>query len=264
MRTGRVSSGRGFTLLELVLAIGIIGLLMGAIFKLASGTIQATDAVVDRQNEEITLDAFCTLLKRHFESLPGNAVMELVADEALTGLYTSEMTFQNTPTAFNWGGIAVSAQATRIAVEQEDGGLFRVVLHYYEERILDDEEGFAEDEVEPVASITLISGLGYVDWQVLDGRTMEWGYEWDLAGRLPLQVELRMAMGFSGEEIRRIFWLPPKQSPVARMRQVETSARQRMEDSGVEAPEADEPVEPGTPGGAGAGGRGGNRGGGGR
>lgn len=235
----------GFTLLELVLAIGILGLLMGTIFRLASGTIQATSAVIDRQNEEITLDAFFSLMKRHFEGLPGNCEMKLRSEEVGTGIYTSEMTFQNTPTAFNWGGVAISAEATVIAIERGEGGLFNIVLHYYDEQILDDEEDSAERDVDPVASITLISGLGYVDWQVLDGRTMEWAYEWDLAGRLPMQVELRMAMGLNGEEIRRIFWIPPKQNPVSRMRQLESAARNSVGDEDT----GEEPTLPDIPGG---------------
>lgn len=241
----------GFTLLELVLAIGILGLLMGTIFRLASGTIQATAAVITRQNEEITLDAFFTLMKRHFEGLPGNCVMELTSEEVGTGIYTSEMIFQNTPTAFNWGGVAISAEATVIAVERGEGGLFNIVLHYYDEQILDDEEDAAERDADPVASITLISGLGYVDWQVLDGRTMEWAYEWDLAGRLPMQIELRMAMGLNGEEIRRVFWIPPKQNPVSRMRQLESSARNSLGDEGS----GGEPSLPEIPGGGQGGGR---------
>lgn len=250
----------GFTLLELVLAIGILGLLMGTIFRLASGTIQATAAVVDRQNEEITLDAFITLMKRHFEGLPGNTVMELYSEEVGTGIYTSEMIFQNTPTAFNWGGKAISAEATTLSVERGEGGLFDIVLHYYDVQILDDEEELAERSMEPIATITLISGLGYVDWLVLDGRTMEWTYDWSMAGRLPLQVELRMAMGLNGEEIRRVFWIPPKQNPVSRMRQLESSARDSQGSGGGEEPSLPEAPGGGGSGGPGGGGQGGGGG----
>ena len=52
---------------------------------------------------------------------------------------------------------------------------------------------------------------------------MEWQYDWDIQGRLPLQLELTMAIGAKGEEIRQIFWIPPKQNPEVVMRQMQQS-----------------------------------------
>jgi hypothetical protein len=49
---------------------------------------------------------------------------------------------------------------------------------------------------------------------------MEWQFDWELQGRIPLQVELTMAIGAKGEEIRQIFWVPPKQNPEVLMRQM--------------------------------------------
>jgi hypothetical protein len=48
---------------------------------------------------------------------------------------------------------------------------------------------------------------------------MEWQYDWEVAGRLPLQLELVMAIGAKGEEMRHVFWIPAKQNPEAVMRQ---------------------------------------------
>jgi hypothetical protein len=52
---------------------------------------------------------------------------------------------------------------------------------------------------------------------------MEWQYDWEAQGRLPLQMELIMAVGAKGEEIRQIFWIPPKQNPEVLMRQMAQS-----------------------------------------
>ena len=71
---------KGFTLVELVLAMLIMGLLMYSIFGLADATVKSTRAMVDHQTEEITRDAFFTMMKRHFEELPGNCRMDLAAD----------------------------------------------------------------------------------------------------------------------------------------------------------------------------------------
>jgi hypothetical protein len=65
----------------------------------------------------------------------------------------------------------------------------------------------------------LLEDVAYFEWRVLDGRSMEWQYDWDLQGRLPLQLELTMSFGASGEEIRHIFWIAPKQNPEVVLRQ---------------------------------------------
>ena len=214
---------RGFTLLELVLAMGIFALITGTIFRLANGTVKATQAVVDVNNREITINAFCAMLKNHFESLPGHAVLEATSTKSGDG-YISDLTFQNTPVSFNWGGRGISAKATRISVEKERDGM-QVVIHYYEKAILDSEEEEAEDQVDPVASIILLKGLSYCEWEFIDHRDLENPrYDWDMRGRLPMQVILVMSYGDEDEEIRRVFWIPSKQSPVARMRQLQSAA----------------------------------------
>ena len=50
---------------------------------------------------------------------------------------------------------------------------------------------------------------------------MEWQYDWEAQGRLPLQIELTLAIGAKGEEIRQVFWVPPKQNPEVLMRQMQ-------------------------------------------
>jgi hypothetical protein len=88
---------------------------------------------------------------------------------------------------------------------------------------------------------------------------MEWQYDWEIQGRLPLQLELTMAIGAKGEEVRQIFWLPPKQSPEVAMRQMQQSgananagaANPGGNTPGVTIPGGEIPGGGGGPGGAG-------------
>jgi len=81
--------------------------------------------------------------------------------------------------------------------------------------------------------------VAYFEWRVLDGRSMEWQYDWDLQGRLPLQMELTMAFGARGEEMRHIFWIAPKQNP-------EVVLRQNLQNQGGQT--GGNPAVPGQPG----------------
>ncbi|MDA7864458.1 GspJ family type II secretion system protein [bacterium] len=219
----RKRGGRsGFTLLELVLAMVISGILIVAIMNLADATIKSTRLTVDRQTEQISQDAFFTLLKRHFESLPGDARMELSFTEGSQSKYLSDMTFQNVPTSFNWGGTPLSTEAMRITTVPLRDGQLDVELQYFDQQILDLDGELAEQGIEPIARITLLTGVSDCEWRVMRGRSktypVDWEdesigmFEWD-SNTLPTQVELKIRFGLNGEVIRRVFWIPKRQNP---------------------------------------------------
>ncbi|MGD1978439.1 MAG: prepilin-type N-terminal cleavage/methylation domain-containing protein, partial [Akkermansiaceae bacterium] len=131
----RAGGLKGFSLFELVIALAISGLVLTSIFKIADGTVKSTRTLVDFQDEDITRDAFFSFLRDHFDSLPGNAEMKLF-NLSDTEPYQSEMVFQNTPVSFNWGGVPISAQATRLITLPTVNDGLDVVLEYYDEPIL--------------------------------------------------------------------------------------------------------------------------------
>jgi prepilin-type N-terminal cleavage/methylation domain-containing protein len=211
----------GFTLLELVLAMLVLALLVGMIFGSATANIELSNTVIKKQNEESAKNAFFTLLANRFGTLPGNTRMELAWQDA-GNQYLSQLTLQNVPLAFTWGGTEKVAKAVQIATVQRRDSYLDIVLRYYEDEILEDSENLNADEnAEPFAEVVLLEDIRGFEWRVLDGRTMEWQNDWDLVGRLPLQLELRLAFGARGKWIREIFWITPKQDPEVMMRQLQ-------------------------------------------
>ena len=227
MRPGAHPSYRrhGFTVLELVLAMLVMALLMGMIFSTATANLQLSNTVVERQNEESVKTAFFELLNRRFSSLPGNTRMELKSNDA-GNHYLSDLTLQNVPLAFSWGGAEKVAKAVQLSTVQKRDGYLDIVLRYYEDEILQDSTNAntaTSIKAEPFAEVVLLEGVRTFEWRVLDGRTMEWNYDWDLVGRLPLQMELTIAYGAEGDFIRQVFWITPKQDPEVMMRQLQQS-----------------------------------------
>ncbi len=227
---------KGFTLFELVLAIAIAAFVLTSIFKIADGSVRATSKMVDIQNEDITRDAFFSFLRNHFDSLPGNAVFNLV-NTSNSEPFTSELTFQNTPVSFNWGGVPISAQATRlITVPTVSGGL-DVVLEYYDVPILDSDEAPAERGIDPIATVTLLNDVRLFEWSVLDVRNYEsterdeWPYEWDQNTR-PSYVELSVVFENGDRRIKRLFWIPKKTNPRTTMSALQNKARGARQSSG--------------------------------
>lgn len=216
----------GFTLLELVIAIGLMVILVGMVFGTARSTLALGNAIVQTQNEEMLHQAFFELLDKRFSSLPGNTRFDLKVSDSGSH-YLSDLTLQNVPLSFTWGGQARIAKAVQLSTVKKRSGYLDIVLRYYENEILEDSAATTKSgpiDNKPFAEIVLLSDVAFFEWRVLDGRSMEWQYDWDQQGRLPLQVELTMAIGAKGEEMRQIFWIAPKANPEVRLRSIMQSA----------------------------------------
>lgn len=212
------ASKKGFTLFELVLALGIAGLVLTSIFKIADGAIRSTSTMVEFQDEDIARDAFFSFLREHFDSLPGNAVFNL-RNTSDTEPFLSEMTFQNTPVSFNWGGVPIAAEAIRLITVPTITKGVDIVLEYYDEAILDSDEGPAERGIEPIASVVLLNDVRLFEWNVLNGRNYHtterdaWPYEWDDSRNRPTYVQLKVIFGNDEPPVTRLFWIPRKMNP---------------------------------------------------
>ncbi len=226
-RASRAARAAGFTLLELVLAIGLLALLVGMIFAVASQNIALGQMVVQTQNEESIESAFFDLMEEQFGSLPGNARLELTSQDS-GAQYLSELTLQDVPMTFTWGGTEQVAKAVRLSTVRRRDGFLDIMLGYYDVEILEGTAGAGEEivpDAEPYAQVALLEDVYIFEWRVLDGRTLEWTYEWDFVGRQPLQLELRYVKDLYADPIRHVFWITPKQNPENLMRQLGGNAR---------------------------------------
>lgn len=221
----------GFTLIELVIALLLVALLAGMIFTTSYSTLALGNNVVKTQNEEMLNQAFFDFMENSLSALPGNTRMELVTTD--TGShYLTDLTLQNVPLSFTWGGQERTAKAIRFSTIKRRSGYLDIVMSYYENEIISDESGLESsssipaEDLEPFAEIVLLTDVAYFEWRLLDGRTMEYQYDWDLPGRLPLQMELVCAFGSDDREIRNVFWIPPRQNPEVFMRQLQQGGGQ--------------------------------------
>lgn len=229
----------GFTLLELVIAVGLLAILVGMVFTTARTSLALGNNIVKTQNEEMLQQAFFELLSRRFSSLPGNTRFDLQVNDSGSH-YISDLTLQNVPLSFTWGGQARIAKAVQLSTVKRRSGYLDIVLRYFENEILEDSASSfkPQGDDEPFSEIILLTDVAYFEWRALDGRSMEWQYDWEIQGRLPLQLELVMAIGAKGEEVRQIFWLPPKQNPEVAIRQMQ---QQGGADPGAVNPGGDNP-----------------------
>ncbi len=249
-RTGVVRRRpRGVLLLEAVLALAIAGMLLVSIMWIVDGALQMSNGMADDGRQHMTQEAFITFLDRNFNQLPGNAEIDLERRDAGRH-YLSDLTFQNVPTSFSWSGQAISAEAVQISTVPSRSGDLDIVLRYYEEAILDDSDSTANLQAEPVAQITLLRDVYWFEWWARDGRSLDYTEIWDVRGRLPVQLELRVKFDENSEEIVHHFWIPPKLNPETVMRSQRRAApTQRQSGGGGARSEGDRNTRNGSPGG---------------
>ena len=221
---------RGILLLEAVLALAIAGILLVSIMWIVDGALQMSNEMADDGREHMTQEALINFLDRNFSQLPGNAEVELERQDAGSH-FLSDLTFQNVPTSFSWSGQAISAEAVQLSTIPTRSGDLDVVLRYCEEAILDDSDSTANVSAEPVAEITLLKDVFFFEWWARDGRALgddAQGYTetWDVRGRLPIQMELRVKFDENSDEIVHHFWLPPKLNPESVVRSQRRAAPQ--------------------------------------
>ena len=203
--------------------MGMLSIIVGMVFGIARSSLALGNTIVQTQNEEMEHQAFFEFLSQRFSALPGNTRFDLQVEDSGSH-YISDLTLQNVPLSFTWGGDERIAKAVQLSTVKRRSGYLDIVLRFFENEILEGSESSfgksAATSKEPFAEIVLLQDVAYFEWRVLDGRSMEWQYDWEIQGRLPLQLELTIAIGAKGEEIRQVFWLPPKQNPEVLMRQM--------------------------------------------
>ncbi len=228
MKLSGKQPSKGFTLLELVIALLLIAILFGMIFATSKASLELGNNIVKTQNEEMLHQAFFDLLEKRFSTLPGNTRLDLKVTDSASH-YLSDLTVENVPLSFTWGNQERTAKAIQLSTVMRRSGFIDIVLRYYENPILDPTStessgsnfiSTATDQP-PFAEIVLLTDVRYFEWRALDPTLLEYQYDWEESSKLPIQLELTCAFGAEGEPIRHIFWIPPKQNPEVFMRQLQ-------------------------------------------
>ncbi len=219
----KLKRSRGFTLLEIVIALGLMGMLVGMIFRVARTSVQLSQMVVEQQQVTMERNAFFNLLKQQFENMPGNAILRLESNDSRNGSVSRSifsLIFQNVPMSFDWGETPMTAEAVELTTVVQRDGFVDVILKFYEDEILQESNARGDNDLEPFAEITLLENLWMCDCEVVDGNSMEQFTEWDNNNKLPLQVKFYCRFEPTSDIIQQTFWVVPKQNPEVFFREV--------------------------------------------
>jgi len=212
----------GFTLLEVVIAMGLLALLAGMIFGVARTCMQLSNSTIQLRNEANNRTAFFEMMRGHFQRLPGNSEVRLEWEDGGSH-YLSNLIFEDVPMAFNWGGRALNSQGVELVTEKRRDGYLDVVMKFYADPIYDETEG-RRNEQDPISEITILEDVWRFEWRAFDHRLEEWTNSWEDVQFNPLKMELNVVFTPQGDEMVQVFWITPKRSPEEVIRQQQNSA----------------------------------------
>ena len=258
---------RGFTLLEVILGLGLITMLIGGIYSIATASLQLSNSVLETQADDMHMHAFINLLRRNIQGLPGNAQITMEEPNTTGSVYQSELVLDDYPLAFSWGAVAAGSKKVILATEKDSRGGLQFRVRYLNEEETESYEG-GNLGLNDGISLILIDGLRGVLWEFYNQQTDEWLQEWIQPNQRPTMISLSMEFYAVADPIRTIFWIPTVANP-AQITQTAGQTPGTQPQPGT--PGGDQPGPPGgqPPGGGGAGrpdsrSGGGTRGGGGR
>lgn len=213
------SSPRAFTLLEVIIGIGLIGLVMTGIYSVAAASLKLSNDVTLRQQREMHLHSFVSVLRRNIEDIPGNAKISMESPAGAGGVLSSEIVLEDYPLAFSWARVAAGSKRVLIISDKDPRGGTRIRIRYMsaEEAENHKEQGTIADD--DGMGIVLIDGLKSVRWRFFNPRTRTedpeeaWEEDWVRPNERPSMVEMNVEFYDGSEPLRAVFWIPVVLNP---------------------------------------------------
>lgn len=214
-----VRESAAFTLIEIIIAVAILGMLMAGVYSVAKGAMNLSTATLESQEESMQTQSFVDLLRRTFEQMPGNAQIELKLDGSrATPTTRADVVFKEYPLAFTWTGVSAGAKIVILRTEPESRGTMRArVIYLTEDEARDYEEG--KQPSDTAASLVLFGNIRGLQWNFLDDRVQpdgEWVETWDkqkYSTRRPSLVNLYLQIFDGSAAVNHVFWIPTVVNP---------------------------------------------------
>lgn len=192
---------RGFTLLEVMLALAVGGIVLAGAFAITASTLELSNDVERVQAEESERRAVIAFLRREFRALPPQATVNLVTHGETSGAGT-RLVIRGAPLAFRIGAYS-GYEWVEVSLRQRAKASRELWLRYGES----DDVG----QEMMVGEIMLSRRVLGVQWRYWDLERETWSEEWgqaqSTASQRPEVIELRYLME-EGPWERALFWIP--------------------------------------------------------
>ncbi|HEY1081212.1 MAG TPA: prepilin-type N-terminal cleavage/methylation domain-containing protein [Prosthecobacter sp.] len=113
----------GFTLMEVVIALTILGMITGTLFAIIQGSVRAASQIEQLQRENDSINRFLDLCRKAFTTLPSTATLTLKAlDPNTPGSSAQELTISGSTHCFGFGTSPISYEDTILGLRPDPNG----------------------------------------------------------------------------------------------------------------------------------------------
>jgi type II secretory pathway pseudopilin PulG len=222
--TDRRLKSAAFSLLEVVIALVILGMISGTLFAIVRGSVRSAADIEQIQRENDQINRFLELCRYTFQSLPVSATLTLSLIDSNLPEGPQELGIAGVPTCFAFGPNPVSYQETliglrpNVAMPTAEDGTPRYDLSISRADIIpqtSDNEMVIQQAAEAlnVADeqgrywMPLLPGVSNVQWRFFKESTDEWLAEWS-ESNLPDLIEVQLLMEGRLIPLRLVYALP--------------------------------------------------------
>ncbi|MCA1963296.1 MAG: prepilin-type N-terminal cleavage/methylation domain-containing protein [Prosthecobacter sp.] len=201
----------GFTLIEVILAMGLIGLLIGGVYSIANGALQLGLSMNQARLSETRLTHFTTAWRSYLETLPPGARLSCGLEKVRRGA-AGRLLIEGAPPPFVWSSRVRLADAVEFAITrgEEAGSLQLMVRHL--KRL---EKPNALDAYAQIAELPLLRGLKDFRWEFYDAEKQRWFSNWnpDKQPAPPLFMRLHFQFLKDPREHHFTYWIANDLAP---------------------------------------------------
>ncbi|WP_395749797.1 type II secretion system protein J [Prosthecobacter sp.] len=165
-------SKRGFTLLEMVIVLGITAMLLTAMYSISQGTITLADDIEKHQRRERRQYSYLDFCRHLLSNLPATAIMNLKTTQDGSS-YLSTLEFQNVRSPFD----GAPQQIVTMKTDTVAGGGIRLILT--SQRMPDPQaQALPGANKNPLTQVVLLENLAQYEWRAFDTISGQWTSTW--------------------------------------------------------------------------------------
>lgn len=200
-----VRSKAAFTLLEVIMAMALIGFLLSAVYGVANATMQLGKSMSTARVAETRISNFVSQWRDYLETMDPGIQLAAGVEKAARGA-SGNLFITGGHMPFAWQRQLKLADAVEFGVvrNRQSKDLSLVVRHFKL-----NPRARTPGEYNLIAELPILEGLKQMEWQFYEPEQKKWFTSWDPKKhpRPPLFMKLRFAFTADPREHEHTFWI---------------------------------------------------------
>lgn len=227
------TSREGFSLIEIVIAMTILGMITGTLFALIQGSVRGATEIERIQRENSSIHRFLDICRKTFTTLPSTATLTLSpVDANAPNNSNQELTISGAPHSFGFGFNPLSYQDTILGLRPDPNGItdqHGALIHHLclsrndlipetnENRLAMRQQttGSSAPDEEGRYWMPLLPDVVTLKWRFYKESDQTWLEEWK-DSTWPDLIEIQLVMKDRTVPLRMVYSVPTLQLTAAR------------------------------------------------